>query len=600
MKTMTKIFLLLSLAILAGAESHIAQASAQNTESRIQYRKNQYSFDAGFGENATASRSITRAIQSAGEDNIDFVRIVTYVTPTSSEENDLALAEKRAVDTKWLIAEKFPKLQGRVIYETRRSSREGDVSIVTVRLKNEMERKTFTLANTPSTPSRHQASRRRTVKSLPLDITSTTGDMFKDVRTDNPDVYALEAHLDYKVNDYTFDPDYMSNRYVLRALDRAIDEVGIDNIDSVLVVSYASPEGTVEHNLFLAEKRAIDSKWFILKQYPELRNRISHEGRGESWDGLRQLVEQDRNITNSTRYQLLDIIENNYVDANTKKALLKKIPNDPMVGNVYQYVLKNHYPSLRGSTMLSFYLKPQQVEEPEPQEVVIVPVETPVVKEEQVVVEQVAPIEEPIEEPVEEVKKKAKETIFALKTNLLYDVVTMVNAEIEVPIGKRFSIMVEDVFPWWEFQKNKYALQNWEIGVEPRFWFKKWGNDDRKLLGFFVGPYAMSGKGDIQWDKDLCYQATYLSAGLSGGFVIPLGKKKHWGNMEFSLSAGWLRANYQHYQPAADYSCLIRDPYNAGQVTYFGPTKLKVSLVIPINFATKRAARYAETHSEDK
>ena len=197
---MTKIFLLLSLAILAGAESHIAQASAQNTESRIQYRKNQYSFDAGFGENATASRSITRAIQSAGEDNIDFVRIVTYVTPTSSEENDLALAEKRAVDTKWLIAEKFPKLQGRVIYETRRSSREGDVSIVTVRLKNEMERKTFTLANTPSTPSRHQASRRRTVKSLPLDITSTTGDMFKDVRTDNPDVYALEAHLDYKVN----------------------------------------------------------------------------------------------------------------------------------------------------------------------------------------------------------------------------------------------------------------------------------------------------------------------------------------------------------------------------------------------------------------
>ena len=262
-----------------------------------------------------------------------------------------------------------------------------------------------------------------------------------------------------------------------------------------------------------------------------------------------------------------------------------------MVGNVYQYVLKNHFPSLRGTTMLSFYLKPQQAE-PAYQEVVIVPVETPEVKEVPAVVEPVAPIEEPVE-----VKPKAKETFFALKTNLLYDAITMVNAEIEVPIGRRFSIMVEDVFPWWEFQKNKYALQNWEMGVETRFWFKKWGYDDRKLLGFFVGPYGMSGKGDIQWDKDLCYQATYVSAGLSGGFVIPLGKKKHWGNMEFSLSAGWLRANYQHYQPAADYSALIRDPYNAGQVTYFGPTKLKVSLVIPINFATKRAAKYAETHA---
>ncbi|MDO5322322.1 MAG: DUF3575 domain-containing protein [Bacteroidia bacterium] len=591
---MTRLFLLLSLTILAGAESHATQASVQSTDSRIEYRKNQYSYDANFGTNSAAARSITRTIQNAGEENIDFIRIVTYVTPTSSEENDLALAEKRAVDTKWLIAEKFPKLQGRVIYETRRSSREGDVSIVSVCLKNEMERKTFTLSSNPSIPSQRQASRKRTVRSLPLDITSTTGDMFKDVRTDNPDVYALEAHLDYKVNEYTFDPNYMSNRAVLRALDRAIDEVGIDNIDSVLVVSTASPEGTVEHNLFLAEKRAIDSKWFILSQYPELRDRISHEGRGESWEGLRQLVESDRNITNSTRYQLLDIIGNNYVDANTKKALLRKIPNDPMVGNVYQYVLKNHFPSLRGTTMLSFYLKPQQAE-PAYQEVVIVPVETPEVKEEPVVVEQVAPIEEPVE-----VKPKAKETFFALKTNLLYDAVTMVNAEIEVPIGKRFSIMVEDVFPWWEFQKNKYALQNWEIGVETRFWFKKWGYDDRKLLGFFVGPYGMSGKGDIQWDKDLCYQATYLSAGLSGGFVIPLGKKKHWGNMEFSLSAGWLRANYQHYQPAADYSVLIRDPYNAGQVTYFGPTKLKVSLVIPINFATKRAAKYAETHSDKK
>ncbi len=606
MKTTTKIFLLLILTILAGAEIHAAQAPAQSTESRIQYRKNQYVFDANFGTNAAAERSITRAIMNAGEENVDFVRIVTCVTPTSSEESDLALAEKRAVDTKWLFAGKFPKLQGRITYETRRNGRDGDVSIVTVFFKNEMDRKTFTLSGTPSLPEGNRSPRRRAVKSLPLDITSTTGDVFKDVRTDNPDVYALEAHLDYKVNVYTFDPDYMSNQKVLRALDKAIKEVGIGNIDSVRVIAFASPEGSVEHNLFLAEKRAIDSKWIILKQYPELRDRISYESGGESWDGLRQLVEKDRNISNSTRVQLLDIIGNSYVDINTKKTLLKKIPDDPMAGNVYQYILKNHYPSLRGSTMLSFYLKPQPKGTPAGK--VIIPAKTAGTgeekaadKEEQAVVRQVADKQAAHpEKPVEEAGAKARETVFALKTNLLYDAVTMVNAEIEIPVGKRLSIMAEGVFPWWEFQKNKYALQNLSLSVEPRFWFKKWGNDDRKLLGFFVGPYAMSGKGDIQWDKELCYQGTYLSAGISGGFAIPLGKKKHWGNMEFSISAGWLRADYQHYQPAADYSCLIRDPNDAGQVTYFGPTKLKVSLVIPINFATKRASKYAETHSDNK
>lgn len=104
---------------------------------------------------------------------------------------------------------------------------------------------------------------------------------------------------------------------------------------------------------------------------------------------------------------------------------------------------------------------------------------------------------------------KAKETIFKLKTNLLYDVVTMVNAEIEFPIKKRFSIAVEDVFPWWEFKPNKYALQNWEMGVEGRFWLKPWEYDTDKLRGHFFGVYGMSGRGDLQLDTKPNYQARY-------------------------------------------------------------------------------------------
>lgn len=197
---------------------------------------------------------------------------------------------------------------------------------------------------------------------------------------------------------------------------------------------------------------------------------------------------------------------------------------------------------------------------------------------------------------------KSRETFFALKTNLLYDAITAVNAEVEVPLGNCMSIMAEAVLPWWEFQKNRYALMLTSFSVEPRYWFRHWGHDDRKMLGWFAGAYYLFGadfnekmrlgnveipllqaKADIQLDNKVNYQANIISAGITCGFVIPLGKR-HWGNMEFSISAGWARINYQHYQPAANYEYLVRDitVAGAGVVQYFGPTKAKISLVIPI------------------
>ena len=61
---------------------------------------------------------------------------------------------------------------------------------------------------------------------------------------------------------------------------------------------------------------------------------------------------------------------------------------------------------------------------------------------------------------------------------------------------------------------------------------------------------------------------------------MPLGRTKL--NLEFSASLGFMQSNYRHYQPVPDYGKLYRDPYLKGKMSYFGPTKLKVSLVLPI------------------
>ncbi len=60
---------------------------------------------------------------------------------------------------------------------------------------------------------------------------------------------------------------------------------------------------------------------------------------------------------------------------------------------------------------------------------------------------------------------------FALKSNLLYDAVTVLNVKGEVPIGRRFSIEADWTFPWWLWEKEQNCIQILAGGVEARYWF---------------------------------------------------------------------------------------------------------------------------------
>lgn len=185
----------------------------------------------------------------------------------------------------------------------------------------------------------------------------------------------------------------------------------------------------------------------------------------------------------------------------------------------------------------------------------------------------------------------------ALKTNLLYDVLSAVNFSVEFPIGERFSIEVQDIFPWWNWgpHGNKYAMQYLSVGPEFRWWFSR--TDDRKYLtGHWVGLYAHAGKYDFQRDKDICRQNKFFSTGLSYGYSMPICS---WLNMEFTVSVGYARMKFQHYQPSDDYENLYKDKYNSGKMDYFGPTKLGVTLTLPIDFYRRsdREARRAQHRS---
>ena len=166
--------------------------------------------------------------------------------------------------------------------------------------------------------------------------------------------------------------------------------------------------------------------------------------------------------------------------------------------------------------------------------------------------------------------------LLAVKTNLLYDLVLAPNIEVEVPFGRdrRWSVMAEYTNPWWRWKNLDYSYQIQEGGVELRRWLLPRCNGSRPWLGgLFAGVYGAIAKYDVENDGT-GDQGEVWSAGATLGYSCPLNRRL---NMEFSLSAGYVKGERRHYNAEFDSTHLIyKYTKNLG---YFGPTKLKVSLV---------------------
>jgi hypothetical protein len=196
------------------------------------------------------------------------------------------------------------------------------------------------------------------------------------------------------------------------------------------------------------------------------------------------------------------------------------------------------------------------------------------------------------------VEKKDYKTIFAIKSNLLYDLATMVNVSVEVPFviqDNHFSVVAQHQFPWWLWGDNKYCFRFLSSGGELRWWFKPHFRPESEkrlkrdaLVGHFIGLYGLGGKYDFQNKQKYCYQGEFWSTGLVYGYAMSIAKRV---NLEFTVALGYASIPYRHYIPSNDYEILYRDPNKTGIWHYVGPTRVEVSLSIPIYKEKKKGGR---------
>lgn len=180
---------------------------------------------------------------------------------------------------------------------------------------------------------------------------------------------------------------------------------------------------------------------------------------------------------------------------------------------------------------------------------------------------------------------EVKHPVIALKTNLLFDAAITPNIEVERWFGRndRFSVMGEVWAPWWSNKKKNKVYELFNAGLEGRIWLHSNNKaaDHRPLTGHFLGLYAAGGYYDLQ-HTDNGHQGEFTSLGLTYGYSHRIARRL---NLEFSVSAGFVGGPYHSYHPMPNTDYLVRN--HDGHLTWWGPTKAKISLVWLIGGHTK-------------
>lgn len=173
---------------------------------------------------------------------------------------------------------------------------------------------------------------------------------------------------------------------------------------------------------------------------------------------------------------------------------------------------------------------------------------------------------------------RAQAQDFALKSNLLYDATTTLNAGAEFVLAPQWSLDVSGNLNPWTFSGGK-RWKHWMVQPEARYWFCN------PFAGHFVGFHALGGQynfGNLNLPsflgnrlsqlKDYRYQGWYVGLGVAYGYTWIL--NRHW-NLEAEIGFGWAYTRYDKYRCA---NCGKK--VDSGRThNYVGPTKAALNLV---------------------
>lgn len=160
-----------------------------------------------------------------------------------------------------------------------------------------------------------------------------------------------ESFLDFAVGKTSVNPEFGRNAAELEKIRRMIDLVQDDKdltIKRIVIVGYASPEGSLAMNERLSEGRAKALRDYLQSRYPAIPGSLySIRFGGENWDDL---VEAIQTSDMPDKQAVLDIIDR-YSIIGGREAKLMALKG----GTPWRYMLREMFPSLRKVTVTVDY-----------------------------------------------------------------------------------------------------------------------------------------------------------------------------------------------------------------------------------------------------
>ncbi len=378
-----------------------------------------------------------------------------------------------------------------------------------------------------------------------------------------------------------------------------------DDIDYIMVKSYASPDGQQNANEKLAVYRSEELSKYLVKTLDLNPLLIHTQPEGIAWDELKRMVEQDPNVP--SRNKILDILNTtplwvkdasgNIIDGRKKRLM------EIDYGNPYRWMMANIFPKLRSGVMVSLYLKSHKIngngnkqpslmeenssiksltnannehkQDKSDSSSCVKATQTDSLLQKNSKTDKLTQTDNNSEIKSRDSSSFSKRDYqspeplhrFALKTNFLYYAALMPNVELQWRINPQWALSLEGNVAWYKKDAKHKYYQIAMISPEIRRWIKP----RKEWHGMYAGLFAAGTWYDLENGRK-GQKGEGVGAGLSFGYMWPISRTL---SLETGIGVGYLYTRYKVYLPYEGHYLYQRTK----SLNYFGPMKLKFSIV---------------------
>lgn len=355
--------------------------------------------------------------------------------------------------------------------------------------------------------------------------------------------------ITFEVSSTTILVDKFDNASQLEAIKSLWEELSKEGVCCYINIGVrgnASLEGLEDFSYRLARSRGVETKYYLSTTLSIPDSLISIYPSRHMLVGARERIDT---LSSSIRDMVNMEDVQSIIGSNQPQNLRRAFMECDSTGHTWEWFRENVLAPTRYCDVEFYYAKAKPV-----------PVVAPVAVSEPVT--EIQPEAEKEEEP------QRSRNCFRIKTNILYDAITVANLGFEFGFAEHFGISILGTFSPWDIRPN-FKIRTLLFQPEVRYYLKK--GYERHYFGIdgHFGWYNVAMPNSATRYQDRNGNTPLWGAGLVYGYVLPI--TKHIG-FDFSIGGGYAYL---------DYDCFFNiengKKYTSAKRGYWGLTNLGAS-----------------------